>query len=202
MATGLKQISLKVKEKGLLECVALIVTIAINFVYSIGKIFILKIRGYKMEYSVRLASSSAFFQSKIGAISVGSGARIGRNTRINAGFNGTITIGHNTLIDDGTYLMAQDKISIGDNTWISAYCFITDFNHRYGQKNKTIISQGYKRKPVIIGDDVWIGTHVCILPGVQIGTGAVVGAGSVVTRSVAAYTVVAGNPAKPVSSHS
>ena len=55
-------------------------------------------------------------------------------------------------------------------------------------------------KPVVINDDAWIGTHAVIMPGVTIGKGAIVGAGSIVTKNVEAYTVVVGNPARFVKS--
>ena len=55
-----------------------------------------------------------------------------------------------------------------------------------------------KIKPVIIGDDVWIGGRVIILPGVTIGNGAIVGAGAVVTRDVPEYAIVGGVPAKVI----
>ena len=53
-------------------------------------------------------------------------------------------------------------------------------------------------KPVIIGDDVWIGARAIIMPGIVIGRGAVIGAGSVVTKNVDEYAVVAGNPARVI----
>ncbi len=59
--------------------------------------------------------------------------------------------------------------------------------------------QGFaEEKPVVIEDDVWIGSRVTILPGVTIGRGSVVGAAAVVTKDVPPYSVVAGNPAKVV----
>ena len=57
--------------------------------------------------------------------------------------------------------------------------------------------QGFAtEKPVLIADDVWIGARVIILPGVRIGTGAVIGAGAVVTKDMPDYSVVGGNPAR------
>ena len=53
-------------------------------------------------------------------------------------------------------------------------------------------------KPIKIGDDVWVGGGAIILPGVIVGNGSTIGAGSVVTKDVAAYTVVAGNPARVI----
>jgi maltose O-acetyltransferase len=53
-------------------------------------------------------------------------------------------------------------------------------------------------RPIVIDDDVWIGARVIILPGVHIGTGAVIGAGAVVTKDVPAYAVVGGNPARVI----
>ena len=53
-------------------------------------------------------------------------------------------------------------------------------------------------RPVVIGNDVWIGTRVIILGGVKVGTGSIIAAGSVVTKSIPAYTIVAGVPAKVV----
>ena len=55
-----------------------------------------------------------------------------------------------------------------------------------------------EERPVVIGNDVWIGGRVIILPGVKIGDGAIVGAGSVVTRDVSEYDIVAGNPARVI----
>ena len=62
-----------------------------------------------------------------------------------------------------------------------------------------MIQQGYtEMKPVYIDDDVWIGRRVLIMPGVHIGTGAIIAAGSVVTKNVEPYSIVGGNPAKHI----
>ncbi|KAF4725178.1 hypothetical protein FOZ63_015769, partial [Perkinsus olseni] len=52
--------------------------------------------------------------------------------------------------------------------------------------------------PITIGDDVWIGGRTVVLPGVTIGTGSIIGAGSVVTKDIPAHTIAAGNPCKPI----
>jgi len=60
-----------------------------------------------------------------------------------------------------------------------------------------MMEQGFsEERPVVIGNDVWIGDRVMILPGIQIGNGAIVGAGSVVTHSIPDYAIAAGNPAR------
>lgn len=66
------------------------------------------------------------------------------------------------------------------------------------RKDALIREQPHTKKPIRIGDDVWIGANVTILKGVCIGKGAVVGAGSVVTRDIPEYAVAVGNPAKVI----
>ncbi len=65
-----------------------------------------------------------------------------------------------------------------------------------------LVSQGLNKKGIKIGDNVWIGAGCTILDGVEIGTGSVVAAGSVVTKSVESYTIVAGVPAKVIKKRS
>lgn len=79
--------------------------------------------------------------------------------------------------------------------------FIYTQNHNHDRTDIPMIAQGYEEeKPVVIGDDVWIGSRVTILPGVHIGEGAIIGASSVVTKDVPAYSIVGGNPAKVIKS--
>ena len=68
-------------------------------------------------------------------------------------------------------------------------------NHSYNDLNSNIVNQGYTLKKVNIGNNVWIAANAIILPGVTIGQGAVVAAGSVVTKDVKPNTIVGGNPA-------
>lgn len=90
--------------------------------------------------------------------------------------------------------------NIGKNVLIGEYCSIYAKNHKFSDKNRLIIEQGYSKEEIVtIGNDVWIGDKVIILPGVVIGDGVVVGAGSVVTKNIESYKVVAGVPAKEIA---
>ena len=107
-----------------------------------------------------------------------------------------LEIGDNFGMTGGS-ICAAEKISIGNNVAIGANTTIidTDF-HPLDPDLRRLHPQQAKTAPITIEDDVFIGMQSMILKGVTIGRGAVVGAGSVITRDIPAYTVVAGNPAK------
>ncbi len=156
---------------------------------SVIKILGLRIRGYNIDLNVVLRGNNVFFQSTTSAINISSGTTLGKNTRITGGGIGKIYIRDNVLIDDSTFVMAHQSIKIGKNTAIAAFCYITDFNHRFNTKDVSVLKQGYDTKPVLIGKNVWIGTHCVILPGVTVGDGAVIGAGSIVTKDIPAIVL-------------
>lgn len=121
----------------------------------------------------------------------------GKNVNIDKGaiFSSQLSIGNNSGI--GQYSRLQGKIDIGNNVMMGAECWIYTSNHEFSDINKPMIEQGYKaQEPVVIGDDVWIGGRVTILPGVTIGQGAILGACAVVTKNVEPYAIVGGNPAR------
>ncbi|WP_121810842.1 acyltransferase [Mucilaginibacter kameinonensis] len=107
-----------------------------------------------------------------------------------------ITIGNNTGINSGAYLGGQGGIEIGDNVIIGPGVQVFSENHNFSDLNTNIKDQGVSRNGVVIKNDCWIGAGVIILAGVTIGDGCVIAAGSVVTRSVANDSVVAGVPGK------
>jgi maltose O-acetyltransferase len=109
-----------------------------------------------------------------------------------------IEIGDNVYIGFGGYYIGSGGIKIGSGTIIAHKVEILTRNHNYDSSDlKSIPYDGrYVLKPVTIGENCWIGSHVCILPGVTIGEGSVIGMGSVVSRDVPNYSVVAGNPSK------
>ena len=186
------------RNKGILETLNHVLKIIVLKLRSVLFIALLRLRSYDIDWSVSLSAGSNFFQSHKHAILIKKNTRIGRNTRISAGFDGKIQIGKNVLIDDASFVMAQEKIIIGNNTWIAAGSFITDFNHRYKDNNKLISEQGYDTKPIVIGENVWVGAHSVLLPGVNIGDRVVIGAGSIVTKNIPANSVAVGNPARVI----
>lgn len=96
----------------------------------------------------------------------------------------------------GTSSLIQGDVRIGDHVMMGPEVYIYTQNHRNDRTDITMDQQGFeKERPVIIGNDVWIGARVTILPGVEIGEGCIIGASAVVTKFFPPYTVIAGNPA-------
>ncbi len=87
-------------------------------------------------------------------------------------------------------------VSIGCDTLIAGYVTIIDANHAISDTGRPIREQGGIKKPIVIGEDVWIGSNAVILQGVTIGDHAVVAANATVTHDVPAWAVVAGTPAR------
>jgi len=95
-------------------------------------------------------------------------------------------------------LSAGGGIEIGSNTLLGPGVTIWSQNHKYMSRAIPIYKQGWTYQRVVIEDDVWIAARAIILPGVKIGKGAVIGAGSVVTKDVASFAIVAGVPSRQV----
>lgn len=107
---------------------------------------------------------------------------------------GKIVIGKGCVLQ-GTSICAYDKVSIGNNVIFGPNTVIMDCSgHALANRGHPDELDKLKSEPVTIGNDVWIGYGCIILPGVSIGDGAVIGAGSVVTKDVPANYMAAGNP--------
>ena len=90
-------------------------------------------------------------------------------------------------------------VKIGRDVMIGEELIAISRNHEFGDLSRPMREQGWKEdRPVVIEDDVWIGSRVTILPGVTIRKGTIVGAGSVVTKDAGPYSIVAGNPAREI----
>ena len=109
---------------------------------------------------------------------------------------GDVTIGDYTRI--GIHCTVIGPVCIGNHVNLAQGITVTALNHNFADTNRRIDEQGISTKPVVIGDDVWIGANAVILPGVTIGRHVVVAAGAVVTKDVPDSCVVAGIPAKVV----
>jgi acetyltransferase-like isoleucine patch superfamily enzyme len=106
-----------------------------------------------------------------------------------------LTLGNSVFIGKGAQLDVAGEMWIGNNVLIAPGVFVTDHHHGMAL-GRPMMEQSGVTLPVVIGNDVWIGARAVILPGVSLGEGSVVGAGSVVTKSVAPRHVVAGVPAR------
>lgn len=119
-------------------------------------------------------------------------------------FVNCLSFGYNVQINDYVHIAAGEKVVIGDNVLIASRVFISDLNHGSysgdGHDNPLSIpnDRPLSTKPVVINDNVWIGEGVCVLPGVTIGKGSIIGAMSVVTKSIPDFCIAVGNPAKVV----
>lgn len=116
-----------------------------------------------------------------------------------------IIIGNNVSLGAYNHISAINSIKIGNGVLTGKWVTIVDNFH--GDTNLKSLYKSPSKRPmvskgkVLIGDDVWIGDKVTILPNVEIGKGAVIAANSVVTKNVKSYTVVGGNPATIIKSN-
>ncbi len=139
-------------------------------------------------------------------IRVGNNFSVGKGFRLEAidnymlyRFSPEIVIGDNVRIEDYCHIGCVEKVVIGDGVLIASKVFISD--HFHGKITKDDIgvppsNRPLSSKPVVIGNNVWIGDNVSILPGITLGNNVIIGANSVVTHSFPANSVIAGCPAR------
>lgn len=123
-------------------------------------------------------------------------AKCGKNVNIEKGavFSSKVELGDRSGI--GVDADIKGKCVIGNNVMMGPQCIIYTRNHKFDDVSIPMREQGFQEeKPVYIGDDVWIGSRVTILPGVKIGSHSIIGAGAVVTKDVPEWAIVGGNPA-------
>jgi acetyltransferase-like isoleucine patch superfamily enzyme len=128
-------------------------------------------------------------------ISIGNNCEIRNGAQIRS-WLGQVSIGNNCSINSNTLLFGTGGIIIGNYVRIAANCVIVASSHVYKDCTKPICTQGFTAKGILIEDDVWIGAGACILDGVTIGRGSVIGAGAVVRNSTEPFSVNVGVPAK------
>jgi acetyltransferase-like isoleucine patch superfamily enzyme len=154
-------------------------------------------RGIQIDPSIYIAAS-AKIQIDTDDCVLGGSVRISKGVIISDGviiapYGGVIEIGANAYIGPYCVLYGHGGLAIGRNTMIGAHTIIVPANHRL---------TGLTKEGIAIGEDVWIGAGCKVLDGVHIGKGAVIGAGSVVTKNIDAYSIAFGVPARVAASRS
>lgn len=159
---------------------------------------ILRLRGANLGAKTRVGANCVV--RRPWCFETGYGVEIEHSVFIKAtGDSARIRLGSGVFVGAGSEFDISEGLSVGDGVLIAPGCFITDHNHLHA-RGAPIASQGCSVLPVRIGDDVWLGANVVILPGVTVGAGAVIAAGAVVTKDVQSMTIVAGVPAKRIGS--
>jgi acetyltransferase-like isoleucine patch superfamily enzyme len=148
-------------------------------------------------------------------ISYGPGVHIKRGSRVkyigSAYFDqrvsitargGAIIFGDNFHSNEQVIFNADvgGTLAFGSNCLVGPRCIFRTANHRFDNVQEDIIDQGHECSDITIGDDVWFGAGVIVLPGVTIGSHSVIGAGSVVTKDIPAFSVAFGTPAVVIRS--
>lgn len=157
------------------------------------KLICLKDPTVRIAKRAKVSGTAAFGgYNRIGANSVFSGrlgrySYLGENCRVNAGIGKFCSIGNGVVTAGGTH---PTKI------WASTHPAFYSAAKQCGMSFVSRELFAEATPPAVIGNDVWIGTGVLLLGGITVGNGAVIAAGSVVTKDVPPYTIVAGNPAK------
>lgn len=148
-------------------------------------------------------------------IKIGKNFRSGKNLWLEAvashgskKYNPLIVIKDYVSFSDGVHIGATNYVEIGNHVLLASGIYISDHNHGlYSGENQSAPTEAPNHrtvnndKDVIIEDNVWIGERVCILPGVRIGYGSIIGAGSVVTNDIPKNCIAVGSPARVIKKY-
>lgn len=166
-----------------------------------------KLRGFFVFVDARLIRFPIDLRGKK-YIKISKGFTTGVGCRLEAfPVNGekVLFIGENFQMNDYVHITAMESVVIGNNVLLASKIYISDCSHgsylgdEFDSHPDSIPKErDMYSKPVVIEDNVWLGEFVSVLPGVTIGKGTIVGANSVVSKSLPAFVIAVGTPAKPI----
>lgn len=149
---------------------------------------------YQLGYSWPVSTFIKRLCAKLMLVECGRDVDLGRHIS----FSRHVSLGDKSSIGDNAYIVGE--VHIGKNVMMAPNCALIASNHVYRDISVPMNLQGSTFAPINIGNDVWIGYGVIITAGVNIGDGAIIAAGSVVTKDVEKYAIVGGIPAKKIKS--
>lgn len=147
---------------------------------------------YQLGLDWKLPRKLRAFAVKLYIAQCGADVDVGRKVKLSA----KLRLGARSSIGDFSYL--QGDITIGSDVMMAPRCVLIADDHRFDDLSRPMNTQGTNFQNIVIGNDVWIGYGVTILPGVTVGDGAICAAGAVVTKDVQPYAIVGGNPARMI----
>ena len=180
------------------------------------KLLVRRILTFRIRSKMKASSSAVFYSSTkvFNLLNDPSKILVGDQSYVRGelhvfGYGGEIIIGTRCFIGEGSRIWSANKVQIGNDVLISHNVNIIDTNsHEMDHQERAdgfirLINTGFPTKdvnvstsPIIIGNNVWINFNSIILKGVTIGDGAIIAAGTLVTKDVPAFTLVGGNPAR------
>lgn len=158
--------------------------------------YLSKSRLFDSKNPIVIERGVSILKYKGGRLYAGRGVRLAGNCYLAVGRQGVLELGPRVIVGRDTRILAATQVRIGARCMVSWNCSVFDsIGHRMwleGQDEAEI------EAPITIGDDVWIGPYTIVMKGVEIGDNSIIGAGSVVRRSIPPNSLAYGNPARVV----
>lgn len=150
--------------------------------------------------NVSVGAGVSFFCHKDGSIKIGNNCYFGDHAVLHTGTRkGTIAFGSDCSLQNFSIVFGYGGCQIGNGVRIGSHCAIIPHNHIFKDPDRLIKDQGRSMQGIAIGDDVWIGAGSTVLDGCRVARGCVIAAGAVISKSVEAFCVVGGVPARIIS---
>lgn len=164
------------------------------------KNFVVQNGGVRLPKSATIANADHISCSQDAAL--GEGCKLLCTTKFNGKtYTPKLEIGKNFHATRNLTIQCANNVVIENDVLIASDVFIIDFNHGMNPQNGNYLQNDLEVDKVLLENGVWIGNSTIILPGVTIGEKSIIGAGSVVTKSIPPYCIAAGNPAKVIKKY-